>query len=330
MATEIPAESSRARGSCAALIAQLSNQIQALENTAEETMVLPANGPFGDVRTIEALLELTRGVSASSSAAGLTVLNEAAQQLERLLSAILQAGPDPSSDYRLQIIKLLHALKQDFGAAAPPAADANPRPAAAPAAPARPGRRAATPPPRTAPAASTLRLRAAPPRRHASSEPSARQPTVSGERKRILLVDDEPVGAAATRLHLLEAGYDCTLVLSGNAAIDWLRSNKADLVILDVVMPVLSGFDVCRWIRQNVETRHVPVIFLTHKDEPKDILEGRSIGSDLYLSKPAPRNKLLNLVGLFLSPLGCLKRKTAPAQQQTAPPEIEVPLAALN
>src|SRR6266850_1973873 len=80
-----------------------------------------------------------------------------------------------------------------------------------------------------------------------------------------------------------------------------LRNGTFDLVILDVSMPGLSGYDVCRKIRQEEKTRDLPVIFLTAKGMLVDMTEGEEAGSDLYLVKPVLATKLLNMVGMFLS-----------------------------
>jgi putative two-component system response regulator len=87
-----------------------------------------------------------------------------------------------------------------------------------------------------------------------------------------------------------------------------------DLVILDVAMPGLSGYDVCRTIRQDPRTQDVPVIFLTAKGMLMDMTEGEQAGSDLYLIKPVLATKLLNMVGMFLSDDSPLskKRKATP------------------
>jgi DNA-binding response OmpR family regulator len=132
----------------------------------------------------------------------------------------------------------------------------------------------------------------------------------------ILVVDDDPMSSAWTRMHLAQSGYEVFEVHSGREAIEWLAAQTPALVILDVVMPGMSGLEVCRWIRQNEKTRQIPVIFLTYKDRLQEILQGREAGSDLYLVKPVPRNRLLTLVEMFLPKDGPPIKKTPPQGTQ--------------
>jgi DNA-binding response OmpR family regulator len=121
-------------------------------------------------------------------------------------------------------------------------------------------------------------------------------------KKRILVVDDEVGGLGAIRQILTQKGYEVTAASSGEEALRWLGSETTyDLVVLDVIMPGISGFDVCRRIREDPRSKRVPVIFLTGKGDSIDIVAAQEAGSDLYLVKPVLATKLLNLVGLFLS-----------------------------
>ena len=135
-------------------------------------------------------------------------------------------------------------------------------------------------------------------------------------KKKILAVDDGATAHGALRQILVQKGYDVSTAPNGHDALRALAGGSFDLVILDVSMPGLSGYDVCRKIRQGEKTRDVPVIFLTAKGMLVDMTEGEEAGSDLYLVKPVLATKLLNMVGMFLSddtPLA-KKRRTAPTQ----------------
>jgi DNA-binding response OmpR family regulator len=136
----------------------------------------------------------------------------------------------------------------------------------------------------------------------------------SGSRKkRILAVDGDATASGALRQVLLQKGYEICVATSGEEALERLRAERFDLVILDVLLPGLSGFDVCRRIRQEPATRDIPIIFLTAKGQLMDMAEGDDAGSDLYLIKPLLASKLLHMIGLFLSddrPL--LRRKPQP------------------
>lgn len=133
--------------------------------------------------------------------------------------------------------------------------------------------------------------------------------------KKILIVDDDPIQLRGVSLPLLHKGYDLTTIDSGERAIDWLSDSQhvPDLVILDVVMPGMDGYDVCRAIRANSATAAVPVIFLTARRGRDDMAEAANAGSDLYLMKPVVSARLLNMVQIFLSTdVPLLRRPSAP------------------
>jgi DNA-binding response OmpR family regulator len=82
-----------------------------------------------------------------------------------------------------------------------------------------------------------------------------------------------------------------------------------DLALLDVGLPGMSGYDLCRRIRMEPSTQNLPVVFLTAKGMLMDMAEGEDAGSDLYLIKPVLAAKLINMVGMFLSPDAPLARR---------------------
>jgi DNA-binding response OmpR family regulator len=120
--------------------------------------------------------------------------------------------------------------------------------------------------------------------------------------KKILAVDDDASALRALRQILTQKGYEVAIAASGEEALERLGDGTPDLVILDVAMPGLSGFETCRRIRQDARFRDTPVIFLTAKGLLSDMAEGLEAGSDLYLVKPVLASKLVALVGMFLSP----------------------------
>lgn len=102
----------------------------------------------------------------------------------------------------------------------------------------------------------------------------------------ILIVEDDRLQAEITKDYLSKQGYRVLIADDGKTAIKILNSHNIDLVLLDVVLPDISGYDVCRWIKTNDSTRFVPVIMLTVKGSTKDKVEGLRIGADDYLPKP--------------------------------------------
>jgi len=140
-----------------------------------------------------------------------------------------------------------------------------------------------------------------------------------GDKKRILVVDDDATAVAALRQILISRGYDVTTAASGEDALVLDAEPRWDLFILDVALPGMSGFDLCRRLRESTQTRDVPVVFLTAKGRLMDMAEGADAGSDLYLIKPVLASKLLHMIGLFLTadaPLA--KRRRGP--ELTEPP----------
>ena len=128
--------------------------------------------------------------------------------------------------------------------------------------------------------------------------------------RRILAVDDDRAALDAVRQILGLQGYEVTTAPDGEAAAALLQTESFDLALLDVGLPgMVSGYDLCRTIRQDPRTQHVPVIFLTAHGRVVDEKRGEEAGSDLYLVKPVLASRLVNMVGMFLSSQGPLRSK---------------------
>jgi two-component system phosphate regulon response regulator PhoB len=104
--------------------------------------------------------------------------------------------------------------------------------------------------------------------------------------QRILVVDDEPDITALVAYHLAKAGYRVSTAANGPDAIKAAREERPDIVILDVMLPGVSGYDVLAELRRREETRDVGVILLTARREEPDRIRGLSLGADDYLTKP--------------------------------------------
>ena len=120
-------------------------------------------------------------------------------------------------------------------------------------------------------------------------------------RKRILAADDDATALNALRQTLVQRGYEVVAVPSGDEAIMQAAEQDFDLFILEINMPGLSGIEVCQKLRESAKTRDKPVIFLTARGTVSDMVKGKQAGSDLYLVKPVLANRLLSMVGMFLS-----------------------------
>lgn len=113
------------------------------------------------------------------------------------------------------------------------------------------------------------------------------------EKKKILVVDDEPDVTALVAYHLKARGFAVEVLNDATASITKARHYLPDLIILDIMMPDLSGLQVCRILRSDPKLARVPVIFLTAKAEPHDRIEGLEIGADDYVSKPFSNKELI-------------------------------------
>jgi DNA-binding response OmpR family regulator len=128
--------------------------------------------------------------------------------------------------------------------------------------------------------------------------------------KRILAVDDDPTALDAVSQILSQQGYEVITAPDGEAAAALMKTERFDLALLDVGLPgLVSGYDLCRAIRDDPQTQHVPVIFLTGHGMVVDEKQGEEAGSDLYLVKPVLASRLVNMVGMFLSSQGPLRTK---------------------
>ncbi len=116
----------------------------------------------------------------------------------------------------------------------------------------------------------------------------------------ILVVDDEPINLQVVTNHLAEQGFNLQVVASGEEALTAIEKSIPHLVLLDVMMPKMSGFEVCRKIREKYTKSKIVIIFLTAKNQVTDLVEGFSLGANDYISKPFSKNELLTRVKYHL------------------------------
>ncbi len=124
---------------------------------------------------------------------------------------------------------------------------------------------------------------------------------------RILVVDDEPDITALVAYHLAKAGYRVSTASNGTDALRTAAEQRPDVVVLDLMLPGLSGLDVLQALRKQDETRDVGVILLTARREEADRIRGLSLGADDYLTKPFSPNELTLRVAAII------RRLAAPA-----------------
>jgi two-component system phosphate regulon response regulator PhoB len=121
---------------------------------------------------------------------------------------------------------------------------------------------------------------------------------------RILVVDDEPDITALVAYHLAKAGFRVSTAANGPDALKAAREERPDIVILDLMLPGVSGYEVLAELRKRDETREVGVILLTARREETDRIRGLSLGADDYLTKPFSPQELSLRVGGLLRRLG--------------------------
>ena len=109
----------------------------------------------------------------------------------------------------------------------------------------------------------------------------------------ILIVDDEPKNIQLLGNLLEENRYETEFAMNGEQALEWTESRPFDLILLDVMMPGMDGYQVCRRIKADAGTRHIPIIFLTAKTETEDIIKGFNAGASDYITKPFRHQELL-------------------------------------
>ena len=129
-------------------------------------------------------------------------------------------------------------------------------------------------------------------------------PQVVANGERLLVVDDEPDIAALVSFHLVKAGYRVSTASNGTDAIAQTRQEHPVLVVLDLMLPGMSGYDVLEQLRADDATRDVAVLMLTARKEEQDRIRGLSLGADDYLTKPFSPQELVLRVGAILRRVG--------------------------
>jgi two-component system, OmpR family, alkaline phosphatase synthesis response regulator PhoP len=119
--------------------------------------------------------------------------------------------------------------------------------------------------------------------------------------KKILAVDDERHIVRLVQVNLERAGYTVVTAFDGREALEKVESEQPDLVVLDVMMPYMDGFEVLQTLRKNQSTRDLPVIMLTAKAQDADVFRGWQSGVDFYLTKPFNPIELISFVKRILN-----------------------------
>ena len=125
-------------------------------------------------------------------------------------------------------------------------------------------------------------------------------------RKKILIADDEPSIVAAVEFLLQRNGYEVHVVRNGEEALELVEAHNPDLVLLDVMMPRKSGYEVCARLSERKEWRHIKIIMLSAKGRDAEVNKGLALGADVYITKPFSTRELMakinGLLGQGLKP----------------------------
>ena len=111
--------------------------------------------------------------------------------------------------------------------------------------------------------------------------------------KKVLIVDDEPNIVTALDYLLQRNGYEVRIASNGDEALHQMEAFAPDLVLLDVMMPKKSGYEVCTRIRERPDWRHIKIVMLSAKGREAEVNKGLSMGADLYVTKPFSTRELM-------------------------------------
>ena len=118
--------------------------------------------------------------------------------------------------------------------------------------------------------------------------------------KKVLIADDEPNIVTSLEFLMSKSGYEVQVARNGEEALALVESFRPDLVLLDVMMPQRSGYEVCQRMRAREDWRHIKIVMLSAKGREAEVSKGLSIGADAYVTKPFSNRELIARVGGLL------------------------------
>jgi DNA-binding response OmpR family regulator len=119
-------------------------------------------------------------------------------------------------------------------------------------------------------------------------------------RKNILIVEDEESLLKLVSIVLTSNGYEVEGAMNGQSALESVANFKPNLVLLDIMLPEIDGFEVCQRIKDNPATKDIPVIMLTAKKSREDMARGEQVGADWYITKPFKSGMIIETVQKFI------------------------------
>ncbi len=141
--------------------------------------------------------------------------------------------------------------------------------------------------------------------------------------QRILIADDDEKVLALLKSSLQKAGYETSLALNGAEAVTLAKKESPDLILADVAMPEMDGFELCKHIRDDPTTEHIPFIFLTAKGELHDKVKGLNLGADDYISKPFHITEVTARIKTILQRMALLSQQASEAEESELQGNLE-------
>ncbi len=123
--------------------------------------------------------------------------------------------------------------------------------------------------------------------------------------KTVLIVDEEQNVVIPLEFLLERHGYHVQVAYSGEEAIESIINHKPDLILLDIMLPGIDGFEVCEIVRLKPEWRDIKIVFLTARDRDIDILKGMVLGADVYITKPFSKKEVVDNIESLLGTGNC-------------------------
>lgn len=124
---------------------------------------------------------------------------------------------------------------------------------------------------------------------------------MAADKRKILIADDEPNIVTALEFLLKRAGYDVRTAANGDEALALVESFAPDLVLVDIMMPGKSGYEVCQRMREAPQWRHIKIVMVTAKGREAEVSKGLSLGADLYITKPFSTQELIAAIERLLA-----------------------------
>ncbi len=118
--------------------------------------------------------------------------------------------------------------------------------------------------------------------------------------KRILIIEDYPHIVDILRMRLESSGYEVLAAYDGKEGLQKAREEQPDLIILDIMLPKLNGFKVCRLLKFDAKYKHIPIFMLTSRKKSSDIETGKETGADEYIVKPYEIGELMALIERYI------------------------------